>query len=174
MTKWISTQVLWAVIGTKCSILDQIKFVEDSLQKIWKGMICVNFFKGRVPQFYLVHSWILCPNWNSGWVSYFSFPQVTLEVKLVSVGFQTFMGTWKVSVFGVFLVHIFPHLDGIRTRKILNTSTFYAVFPGRTNILDWVTPLTLNKDKLINEEKKLYKHQINKPRSQLLFSFFYC
>ena len=50
---------------------------------------------------------------------------------------------WKVSVFGVFLVHIFPHSDWIqrdtpclslqsqcrkiRIRKTLNTNTFYAV-----------------------------------------------
>ena len=34
---------------------------------------------------------------------------------------------WKVSVFGVFLVCIFPHLDWIRTRKTSNTDTFHAV-----------------------------------------------
>ena len=34
---------------------------------------------------------------------------------------------WKVSVFGVFLVCIFPHSDWIRTRKTLNTDTFHAV-----------------------------------------------
>ena len=38
------------------------------------------------------------------------------------------MGTaWKVSVFGVFMVRIFPHSDWIRTRKTLNTDTFHAV-----------------------------------------------
>ena len=49
---------------------------------------------------------------------------------------------WKVAVFGVFLVHIFPHLDWIqrdtewkvskcgkiRTRKNPNMDTFHAVF----------------------------------------------
>ena len=34
---------------------------------------------------------------------------------------------WKGSVFGVFLVRIFPHLDWIRTRKTSNTDTFHAV-----------------------------------------------
>ena len=38
---------------------------------------------------------------------------------------------WKVSVFGVILVHIFPHLDWIRTRITLNTDTFYAVLLDR-------------------------------------------
>ena len=32
-----------------------------------------------------------------------------------------------VSVFGVILVHIIPHLDRIRTRITPNTNTFYAV-----------------------------------------------
>ena len=35
---------------------------------------------------------------------------------------------WKVSVFIVFLVRIFPHLDWIRTRKIPNKHTFQAVW----------------------------------------------
>ena len=34
---------------------------------------------------------------------------------------------WKVFLFGVFLVRIFPHLGWIRTRKIPNTDTFHAV-----------------------------------------------
>ena len=34
---------------------------------------------------------------------------------------------WKVPVFGVFLVHIFPHSDWIRIRKTPNTGTFHAV-----------------------------------------------
>ena len=34
---------------------------------------------------------------------------------------------WKVFVFGVILVRIFPHSDWIRTRLTLNTNTFYAV-----------------------------------------------
>ena len=34
---------------------------------------------------------------------------------------------WKVSVFGVFLVRIFPHVDWIRTTKTPNTDTFHAV-----------------------------------------------
>ena len=34
---------------------------------------------------------------------------------------------WKVSVFGVLLVRIFPHLDWIRTRKTPNRDIFHAV-----------------------------------------------
>ena len=34
---------------------------------------------------------------------------------------------WKMSVFGVFLVRIFPHSDWIRTRESPNTDTFHAV-----------------------------------------------
>ena len=34
---------------------------------------------------------------------------------------------WKVSVFGDFLVRIFPHSDWIRNRKTPNKDTFYAV-----------------------------------------------
>ena len=34
----------------------------------------------------------------------------------------------KVSVFGVFLIRIFPDLEWIRTKKNPNMDTFYAVF----------------------------------------------
>ena len=34
---------------------------------------------------------------------------------------------WKVSVFGAFLLRIFPHSDWIWTRKTTRTDTFYAV-----------------------------------------------
>ena len=34
---------------------------------------------------------------------------------------------WKVSIFRVFLVRIFPHSNQIRTRKTPNTDTFHAV-----------------------------------------------
>ena len=46
--------------------------------------------------------------------------------------------TWKVPVFGVILVRIFPHLDWIRTRITPNTDTFYAVnVIGRTRIFNY-------------------------------------
>ena len=60
---------------------------------------------------------------------------------------------WKVSIFGVFLVHIFPHLDWIRrdtislhipskcgkirTRKTLNTDTFHSVYDILKLIYPW-------------------------------------
>ena len=34
---------------------------------------------------------------------------------------------WKVSIYGVFLVRIFPNTDLIRTREIPNTDTFHTV-----------------------------------------------
>ena len=34
---------------------------------------------------------------------------------------------WEVFIFGVILIHIFPHSDWIRTRITPNTDTFYAV-----------------------------------------------
>ena len=40
---------------------------------------------------------------------------------------------WKVSVFRIFLVRIFPHLDWIRTRKTPSTDTFYAVILYKIN-----------------------------------------
>ena len=40
---------------------------------------------------------------------------------------------WKVSVFGVIPVCIFPHSDWIRTRITPNTDTFDALFPFNTN-----------------------------------------
>ena len=42
--------------GTEYSRLDQVRFVEDSLQKIWRDMVCLSrrypfkFFKGCLPQ----------------------------------------------------------------------------------------------------------------------------
>ena len=42
---------------------------------------------------------------------------------------------WKMSVFEVFLVRIFPHSDWIGTRKTANTDTFYAVLDMINHIL---------------------------------------
>ena len=37
--------------GTKYSRMDQVKFVEDGLQKNWSNIVCyVKFFKGWLPQ----------------------------------------------------------------------------------------------------------------------------
>ena len=41
---------------------------------------------------------------------------------------------WKVSVFGVILVLVFPYSDWTQTRINLNTNTFYTVY----NVLNWV------------------------------------
>ena len=44
---------------------------------------------------------------------------------------------WKWSVFGVFVVRIFPDSDWIRTRKTQNTNTFHAVSLATSTLLDW-------------------------------------
>ena len=47
---------LWMLYGTKYSRMDQVKFVEDSLWKIWNDMVCwdrpylFQFFKSCLPQ----------------------------------------------------------------------------------------------------------------------------
>ena len=47
--------------------MDQFKFLEESLQKIWSDMVCwgktyhFKYFKDTFHKFHLVHSWILCP-----------------------------------------------------------------------------------------------------------------
>ena len=46
------------------SQMDQVKFVEDSLKKIRRDLVCLgrpyhfNLFKGVFHKFYLVHSWM--------------------------------------------------------------------------------------------------------------------
>ena len=55
-----------------------------------------------------------------------------LERRYDSLGTQTNKNwhknnAWKVSVFGVFSVYIFPRLDCLRTRKTPNTTFFHAV-----------------------------------------------
>ena len=65
----ISNQIelLW-IYGTKYSKMDQVKFMEDRLYKIWRDMVylsrpCISsiFLKAVFHKFDLVHSWILCP-----------------------------------------------------------------------------------------------------------------
>ena len=51
--------------GTKYSRMEQVKFAEDSLWKVWRDMDCLSspypfkFLKAVWHKFYLVHSWIL-------------------------------------------------------------------------------------------------------------------
>ena len=57
-----------SIYGAKYSGIDQLKFMEDSLQKIWSDMVCLSrpdhitskFLKAVFHKFHLVHSWILC------------------------------------------------------------------------------------------------------------------
>ena len=51
-----------------------------------------------------------------------------LRQHLRSSRLQQFTCTaWEVSVFGIIMVHIFPHLDWMRSRITSNTDTFYSV-----------------------------------------------
>ena len=57
------------------------------------------------------------------WISFQENPRK----KNLCTCFNKSSTAWKVFLFGVFLVRIFPHLGWIRTRKIPNTDTFHAV-----------------------------------------------
>ena len=50
--------------------MDQMKFVEDSLQRFWSDMVSLstsNFLKAVFHKFYLVHSWILTLSYMHHW-----------------------------------------------------------------------------------------------------------
>ena len=58
--------------GTKYSRMDHVKFVEDSLSKIWRGLPWADhtppkFLKADFNKFYLAHSWLLCPICHTIW-----------------------------------------------------------------------------------------------------------
>ena len=53
-----------------------------------------------------------------------------------------YLTAWKVSVFEVILVCIFPHSDWMRTKITPNTDTFYTVF--RDNISCYLDELHNN------------------------------
>ena len=89
---------------------------------------------------------------------------------------QNFISTaWKLSLFGVILVHIFPHLDWIRrvslriqsecgklrTRKAPNMNTFYAVTKAKIFFLRKETEKSKFEAKENSEKSKRNKYQIN-------------
>ena len=101
--KWIvdSVSIITAVTyGTKYSRVDQVKFVEDSLQKIWRDMVLnrpypFNVFQGCLSQILLgpllntlshiglSTSWKLCLNLCSRrWLS----PYRTRAIYLIKIG----------------------------------------------------------------------------------------
>ena len=101
--KWIvdSVSIITAVTyGTKYSRVDQVKFVEDSLQKTWRDMVLnrpypFKFFQGCLSQFFLgtllntlshiglSASWKLCLNLCSRrWLS----PYQTSAIYLIKIG----------------------------------------------------------------------------------------
>ena len=61
---------LTTLLGTKYSRIDQVKFVEDSLYKIWSDIVCLGnpyhlkSFKGSLSQILLGPSWIPRPTYN--------------------------------------------------------------------------------------------------------------
>ena len=83
-TWWYSSIATFSY-GSRYSRMDQVKFVEESLQKIWSDMVCyglsaqadhiiLNFLKAVFHKFYLVYSWIPWPTYltilsiaMSGW-----------------------------------------------------------------------------------------------------------
>ena len=89
---------------------------------------------------------------------------------------QNFINTaWKLSLFGVILVHIFPHLDWIRrvslriqsecgklrTRKAPNMNIFYAVTKAKIFFLRKETEKSKFEAKENSEKSKRNKYQIN-------------
>ena len=66
--------------------------------------------------FFTEHLW-----WLLLKVSSFQFLSISGQSEYVN---EMLLTAWKVSVFGDFLVCIFPHSDWIRTRKTPNTDTF--------------------------------------------------
>ena len=81
----------------------------------------------------------------------------------------------KVSVFRVFLVHIFPHSNWIRPRKIQNKETFYAVTVSRMNwknvetlrIFRSTHPLVFRKSSC---SKGIFQH---KTHNEVFFKYIY-
>ena len=65
---------------------------------------------------------------------------------------------WKVSVFGVFLVRIFPHLDCIWTRKSPNTETFHAVMV--TEIFVEFTKYPISAKQTLCDTCYFMRHQV--------------
>ena len=74
-TWWYSSIATFSY-GSRYSRMDQVKFVEESLQKIWSDMVCyglsaqadhiiLNFLKAVFHKFYLVYSWIPWPTYLS-------------------------------------------------------------------------------------------------------------
>ena len=64
---------------------------------------------------------------NFCWMHLFQEPTLSLQKNTLCIACTA----WKVSVFGVILVRIFPHSDQIRTRIILNTGTFYTALRNK-------------------------------------------
>ena len=78
---------------------------------------------------------------------------------------------WKVSVFGVFLVRIFSHLDWKRTRKTPNTNTFHAVDLFKNSEL----LLLLSREKLLHPPAELFCYYKNVKKTCInhLLIYFY-
>ena len=63
--KWVKILAIRLhLYGSRYSRMDQLKFVEDSHEKIWKDHTTSNFLKAVFHKFYLVHSWIPWPTYT--------------------------------------------------------------------------------------------------------------
>ena len=79
---------------------------------------------------------------------------------------------WKVSVFGVFLVRIFSHLDWKRTRKTPNTNNFHAAELFKNSEL----LLLLSREKLLHPPAELFCYYKNVKKTcinHLLINFYW-
>ena len=67
----------------------------------------------------------------------FFLSEIKLLIYLLTAVREFIYGTltaWKMSVFGVFLVRVLPHLDWIRTRKTPNMGTFPVVLVMKNSL----------------------------------------
>ena len=76
---------------------------------------------------------------------------------------------WKVSVFGVFLVHIFPHSDWI-WRDTLNTDTFQAV-TNLMKLLILVRKHCTKNEVFCGRKLRIWLHLLEK---SLMKNFIFC
>ena len=82
----------------------------------------------------------------------FFLSEIKLLIYLLAAVREFIYGTltaWKMSVFGVFLVRVLPHLDWIRTRKTPNMGTFPVVLVMKNslknNSIEKIKTLILSK-----------------------------
>ena len=142
--------------------MDQAKFVEHSLQKIWSEMVWLskadhitsNFLKAIFHNFYLVHSWIPWSNYIISWHWSLSVTPEDIRKRVVNVfrGYRKKSVAWNgligmirssisasISCFCWCCAVLGPLTDCIHS-TILN-----GVFPDELKLAD-ISPLYKNSD----------------------------